>query len=267
MAALAADARPDTQQPSRPDDHAKSVASRLIVIGVAVAVVLVAAVLRWYRIDAQSLWYDEGISAHQLTRSFPEILRAAALDTHPPLYYWTLKAWGETFGGSELALRSLSAMWGVVAVVFTFLIGRRLFGSLPGAVAGLLLALAPLAVYYSQEVRMYAQVTALGLLAVYAYTRRNDWLYAIAGLATLYSQYLGVALLAAVNLHALLWWRQRTRREWLTWLAANGAIAIGFLPWLPTFIDQQTHALNTSPRTALGLLTQTLTAYGGGISS
>src|SRR5262249_54768045 len=34
-----------------------------------------------------------------------------------------------------------------------------------------------------------------------------------------------------------------------------------------TFIDQQSHALNTSPRTAMGLALATLTAYGGGIAS
>jgi hypothetical protein len=221
--------------------------------------------LRVFRIDAQSLWYDEGISAHQLTRSFPEILRAAALDTHPPLYYWTLKAWGEALGSSEVSLRSLSLVWGVLAVVLTWLIGRRLFGTLAATLAAVLLSAAPLAVYYSQEVRMYAQVTALALLAVYAYTRRTYWLYAVAGLATLYTQYLGVAVLAALNLHALLWWRSRSRDEWLRWLAANGAIVVGFVPWLPTFIDQQSHALNTSPRTPLGLAADTLTAYGGGI--
>jgi uncharacterized membrane protein len=109
-------------------------------------VAALAAALRWYRIDAQSLWYDEGISAHQLTRSFPEILRAAALDTHPPLYYWTLKAWGDTLGASELGLRSLSAACGLLAVVLTWLIGRRLFGPLVGTLAALLLAVAPLAV-------------------------------------------------------------------------------------------------------------------------
>ena len=225
-----------------------------------------AAALRLFRIDAQSLWYDEGISAHQLTRSFPEILRASALDTHPPLYYWTLKAWGEVIGPSEVSLRSLSVVWGVLAVVLTWLIGRRLFGTLTATLAAVLLSAAPLAVYYSQEVRMYAQVTALGLLAVYAYTRRSYWLYALAGLATLYTQYLGVALLAALNVHALLWARSRTRGEWLRWLAANAVIAAGFAPWLPTFVDQQSHALNTSPRTPLSLATDTLTAYGGGIA-
>ena len=229
------------------------------------AVAALAAALRWFRIDAQSLWYDEGISAHQLSRSFPEILHAAALDTHPPLYYWSLKAWGEVLGQSELALRSLSAVFGVLAVVMAFLIGRRLFGTLAGFVGATLLAVSPLAVYYSQEVRMYAMVTALGLVAVYAYTFRNFWLYAAAGLATLYTQYLGIAILAAVNLHALIF-LTRQRRTWLEWAAANAIIAIGFLPWLPTFLDQQTHALNESPRTALGLATQTLTAYGGGVA-
>jgi hypothetical protein len=147
------------------------------------------------------------------------------------------------------------------------LIGRQLFGTLVAVVAAVLLAVAPLAVYYSQEVRMYAQVTALGLLAVYAYTRRSDWLYALGGIATLYSQYLGISILAALNLHALLTWRSRTRREWIGWLIANAVIALVFLPWLPTFIDQQSHALNTSPRTAMGLALATLAAYGGGIAS
>jgi mannosyltransferase len=232
-----------------------------------VGVAALAAALRWFRIDAQSLWYDEGISAHQLTRSYLEILRAAALDTHPPLYYWTLKAWGDTIGASELELRSLSAVWGLAAVLLTFLIGRRLFGTLVGSLAALLLAVSPLAVYYSQEVRMYAQVTAFGLLTAYAYVARRNWLYAVAGLLTLYSQYLGIAMLIALNMHAVMWWRTRTRQEWLTWLCANAVIGIGFVPWLPTFIDQQSHALNISPRTPAGLTIGTLTAYGGGIAN
>jgi mannosyltransferase len=228
------------------------------------AVVLLAAGLRFYRIDSQSLWYDEGISAFQLTRSFGDIVYAASEDTHPPLYYWSLKAWGETVGPSEMGLRSLSAIWGVLTVALTWLIGRRLFGRLVATLAALLLAVAPLAVYYSQEVRMYGQLTALGLLAAWAYARRSYLLYAGAGIVTLYTQYLGIAVLAALNLHALL--TLRSRRDWLAWLAANAVVAVVFLPWLPTFLDQQTHALNTRPRTPEGLLLDTLSAYGGGIA-
>src|SRR5260370_39993855 len=62
-------------------------------------------------------------------------------------------------------------------------------------------------------------------------------------------------------------WRRgcMTRHEWHAWLRANAAMAVAFLPWLPTFIAQESHALNTSTRTAEGLLVDTLTAYGGGI--
>jgi len=231
------------------------------------ALAVLAAALRFFRIDAQSLWYDEGISAFQLTRSYPDILRAAALDSHPPLYYLSLKAWSEALpvSASEVVLRSLSAVSGVAGVVLTYVVGRRLFGPLVGGLAALLLAAAPLSVYYSQEVRMYALVTALGMLAAWAYTRRTYWLYALAAAAALYTQYLAIAFIVAVHLHALLWLRQRS--EWLRWLGANAIAALAFLPWLPTFVDQQTRELNTSQRTPLGLTLSTLTAYGGGIAS
>src|SRR6478752_7513961 len=120
MAAVTSAPRADTRPVHRdPRPATRDFATPLLLVATAI----VAAALRWYRIDAQSLWYDEGISAHQLTRSFGEIVRAAALDTHPPLYYWTLKAWGNALGGSEADLRALSAVWGVLAVVLTFLIG------------------------------------------------------------------------------------------------------------------------------------------------
>jgi hypothetical protein len=233
----------------------------LVVCGLALA-------LRVYRLDAQSLWYDEGISAHQVTRSFGEIAVTAGQDTHPPLYYWLLKIWGQRFGQTEDGLRSLSVVFGVASVALTFAIGRRLFGLGAAFVAALIVACAPLAVYYSQEVRMYTQVLAFGLLASWAYLRRVNWLYALAGAATIYSHYLGFAFLAALNLHALLWWRRLDRRGWLFWLGANAAIVVLFLPWLPTFVQQSTgRALNTSPRTLSALTIDTFSGYGGGLTT
>jgi 4-amino-4-deoxy-L-arabinose transferase-like glycosyltransferase len=227
-----------------------------------------ALMLRVYHLDAQSLWYDEGISAHQVTRSFGEIADAAGQDTHPPLYYWLLKIWGARFGQTEDGLRSLSVVFGVASVGLTFAIGRRLFGLGAAFVAALIVACAPLAVYYSQEVRMYSQVLGFGLLASWAYLRRMHWLYALAGAATIYSHYLGFAFLAALNLHALLWWRRLDRGGWLFWLGANAVIALLFLPWLPTFLQQSTgRALNTSPRTLNELTIDTISGYGGGLTT
>ena len=78
------------------------------------AILGLAAVLRGYRLDAQSLWYDEGVSAFMTTRGAAEIARAAAADIHPPLYYWLLAAWTVPFGSSEVALRGLSVVAGTL---------------------------------------------------------------------------------------------------------------------------------------------------------
>ncbi|MBI4494577.1 MAG: glycosyltransferase family 39 protein, partial [Chloroflexi bacterium] len=253
------------------------------------AVLALAAALRFFRLDAQSLWFDEGISAYHLQRSFMEVVQATAGDTHPPLYYWTLKLWAGVFGSSELGLRSLSAVCGVGVVGLTWLLGRRLFGPWPATLGALLLALSPLAVYYSQEVRMYTLVGLLALLAVHLALR---WLspefrvlsaesrapqletqhsalstqhsalvlYVLVAAATLYTQYLGASVLAALNLSVLGALVRQPRRA-ATWLVAQGAVALLFLPWLPVLLDQSQHrTLNTSPRTLPNLLLQTATA-------
>lgn len=283
--------------------------------------------LRFFRLDAQSLWYDEGISAYQVQRTFLEIAQAAAGDTHPPLYYWTLKAWASVFGNSEWGLRSLSAVCGVAVVALTWLLGQRLLGFWPAIGGALLLAVSPLAVYYSQEVRMYTMECALGLLAMYAAVRwwrsgATGWswslaVYVLAAAASLYTQYLAALLLAAANLaiggtllvgptrrvaprssvarglvprpglggpggppmptgqrpvppeeagdkplrYGLVTLRRMLQPRLITWLLAQAAVALLFLPWLPVFLEQLSHrSLNTSPRTLSNLLIQTVQA-------
>ena len=63
-----------------------------------VAILLLATALRFYRIDAQSFWNDEGNSARIAERSVDLIIAGAAGDIHPPLYYLALQAWRSVFG-------------------------------------------------------------------------------------------------------------------------------------------------------------------------
>ena len=114
---------------------------------------------------------------------------------------------------------------------------------------------------------MYAQVTALGLLAVYAYTLRNNWLYAARGHRD--------AVLAVPGRGDAR--RAQPARAHL--VAHADAPRVARLAGAPTpsshsascrgcrrSSTSRRHALNTSPRTPDGLALDTLTAYGGGIA-
>ncbi|NJM41654.1 MAG: hypothetical protein HC853_13295 [Anaerolineae bacterium] len=140
-------------------------------LGCAGFVLLFAAALRFYKLDAQSLWYDEGNSARIAERSVQLIIEGAAGDIHPPLYYLLLKFWRDLFGSSEFALRSLSAACGVLLVWFVFLMGRAWCNRRVGVVAAVLVAISPFAIYYSQETRMYALLALWAAMSTWALMR------------------------------------------------------------------------------------------------
>ncbi|HIQ00596.1 MAG TPA: hypothetical protein EYH30_00450, partial [Anaerolineales bacterium] len=90
------------------------------------SILLLATGLRFYRLDAQSFWNDEGNSARAAERSIPLILEAAEGDIHPPGYYVLLHFWRAMVGESEFGLRALSAICSVLTVALTYGLGRRL---------------------------------------------------------------------------------------------------------------------------------------------
>jgi len=136
-----------------------------------VLILLSAAAIRFYRIDAQSLWSDEGSSVAQALRDLPAIVDNAARDIHPPLYYILLHFWVIPFGTSEAAVRALSALLGVALVALCYLLGTEIAGRRTGIVAALVATLNPFQVYYAQEARMYMLMALLGAVCVYTVLR------------------------------------------------------------------------------------------------
>ncbi|MCD6288881.1 MAG: glycosyltransferase family 39 protein, partial [Anaerolineae bacterium] len=180
-------------------------------VGALLVLVLIAWGLRLYRLDAQSLWYDEGVTAQVVRQGLAELTRWTADDIQPPLYYYVVAGWVRLAGSSEWSLRFPSAAWGALIVPLVYVLGRRLVDREVGLLAALLVAVHPLYVYYSQEARMYTQLTALGLLVAYALLRalqtsgtsgRRRWwgLFVIASLAAVYTHYFAFFLLAAFAL-------------------------------------------------------------------
>lgn len=81
------------------------------------------------------------------------------------LHFWIL-----AFGCSDIALRALPCLLGVIAIPFVFAIGLRLTGNpYTGLIAALLVACNALLVQFSQEVRPYSFSIFLSLLSTFLF--------------------------------------------------------------------------------------------------
>ncbi len=198
--------------------------------------------LRFHQLGLQSFWNDEGNAARLAERSVRLIIKGAAMDIHPPGYYLLLHLWQLGAGRTEFALRDFSALCGLLTVAVVAALGRHLGGKRTGAVAALLLALHPLALYYAQEARMYALLGLVAALTLWTGTQclqtRARWPLLAMGatvLLGLYTHYAYLFALAAVDGAFLIYWllRERTWSALRRWSLPQGVALLLFLPWLP----------------------------------
>jgi len=262
----------------------------------ATAVILLAAFLRFHQLGAQSFWNDEGNSARLSERSLRLILEGTASDVHPPLYYLALRGWREFVGDSEFGLRALSAFAGLLLVAGVLALARQLDAQglrdplSFGLLAGLLAAVSPPLVYYSQEARMYQ---LLGLTAVLStwflllWLRRGGRPLALAYLlclaAGLYTHYFFPVVLVVHGIVVVLASKSeakagsaiggdrplslskgvtfmpdafdRLRRQLLSWLLLVVGAWLLYLPWLPVFLRTMGGAGRDSVRGAIAQFT------------
>src|SRR5687767_14778105 len=91
------------------------------------ALIIVAAALRFYGMNTQSIWFDEGWSAFAAAR--PTLIDAWNADaTNPPLYYVLLNMAAHLWGDSAFGLRVFSLFCGLLGVALSARLGMALFG-------------------------------------------------------------------------------------------------------------------------------------------
>jgi len=212
------------------------------------AILFLALALRSFRLDGQSLWSDEGVSVALAQRDLATIARDAARDIHPPLYYYLLHLWVRLFGMSEIAVRSLSLLCGLLLVFSTYLLGIALFDDRVALVASFLAAISPFQIYYSQETRMYILVALLGAVSLFFFlkfaraTREENslWptlaLYTLFMASALYTHYFAFTLFLVANVaYALRLLLVPSARKWRVvalWSLSQLLVILLYLPWL-----------------------------------
>jgi mannosyltransferase len=133
------------------------------------ALLLLAAVVRWHNLGTQSFWYDEGVAYGHSQRTLAELIPALQRNVHVPAYFGLLAFYEDFVGSSEFALRSLSVLFSLLSVAFTYALGKRLYGYTAGLAAAAFVALNTFSIYYAQETRMYAMLAAVGAASMWVF--------------------------------------------------------------------------------------------------
>lgn len=139
-----------------------------------ISIVILAAVLRLYRLGFQSAWLDE---MHTLKESDPLLTLSEFhkvimfREGIPHFYFLIIRFLGEVFGSSIVTARSVSAVAGIASVYFIYLLGKELWSKSAGLIAAALLTVNIFHIEYSQEGRSYALMLCFTVLAFYYMAR------------------------------------------------------------------------------------------------
>jgi hypothetical protein len=193
-------------------------------------ILLIAALARCWRLTYHSIWFDEAVSL-QWASSNPAWTWQKTFtlleDKHPPAYYLLLHFWLELLQpldlrGNDAAVRLVGALLGVLTVWGMIVLVERLSGRPVALLAGLLVALSPVLVWYSQELRMFQPATTgivwAGAFLICAWGEPGRWRrwawwlgFLLALEFALYSYLFSAFVLPAIGLTILLLWANGNR--------------------------------------------------------
>ncbi|HEV3230582.1 MAG TPA: glycosyltransferase family 39 protein, partial [Solirubrobacteraceae bacterium] len=173
-----------------------------------IALLLLAAGLRFGTIAHQSFWYDEAFTAvHVLHPGLGATLHGVLhTESTPPLYYVLAWVWTRVLGDGPVALRSLSTLAGLGLVIVAWAVGNTLRGRRTAIWLAALAATSPLLVWYSQEARAYELFALLAAVSFWFFVRarmapearpRDLWAWAAFSVLALLTFYFAAFLVAA----------------------------------------------------------------------
>lgn len=174
---------------------------------------------------------------------------------HPPLYFLLLRLWAQTFGTSVAAIRSLSAVIGLLIFPAIYWLSLELFESaLVGWISILLVAISPFHVLYAQEAREYSlwAVTillssALFLRAIRKNTKLNWLMYAAGLAASLYTFPFTIFVAIGHGVYLAFVERFRLTKKTIHYLIASLLSFVSFLPWLFVMVSNLSQIEETTP--------------------
>lgn len=131
-----------------------------------VAVLLLAAALRFYKLGEWSFWIEEH---HSLRHARALGSWQRVFSTIRPLFYLLLRPVLKLLGEGEWAARLVPTLFGLITIPICFWIVKRIFGSALAFLVVLLLAVSPWHIYWSQNARFYSLLLLLYTVSLFTF--------------------------------------------------------------------------------------------------
>lgn len=207
--------------------------------GALLAILLAAALLRFFRLDERCLFGDGVLTVEIISQADPAAVWNTVTSGFPadlPLYYVILHFW-RALGTSVFWLRSLSVFSGLLVIIIAYRLVKDLFGRQAALLTALLLAISPFRILLNQTVRYYSFNSFINLLSLYLLHRamrdpaaNRKWIsYTFARAFSLYINYSSFLLFFAEAVYVFCF-RVRDRRIGRKWLVCFAAVIILWLP-------------------------------------
>ncbi len=237
-------------------------------------ILLIAYVLRIYKLDSNSIWLDEGGSIWIASQNnISEFFLGLIHNWQQPLYHIILHFWICIFGKSEYSVRFPSVIFDLLTILMTYKIGKLLFDKNLGILCSLLMGISTFHLGYSQQARPYTLLTFLASLSIYFFIAllkkvdfKNLIIYAISSTLLIYCHTFGLFIILAQNIYIFtkIIFRKNNQIPTLkSWISSQLTILVLFLPWLTTVINQlhNRSALALSEKISFSTLIHTFTVY------
>jgi uncharacterized membrane protein len=212
---------------------------RLGVALLAPSIIILGSVLRFTAIGVESYWLDE-IKMLEVANRDINTLLSQIFGGRPPVFVLMAHFWMQWFGTAEGVTRILSAIFGSLALIFMYRVGRELLGQKIALIATFLMAVSEIQIQQSQNFRYYAVFMFFALISFDCFVRAlrtgraRYWiLYTLTTVLTFYSHTHGIFLIAAQGLYFVVLFR-KYRPAWLPWLASQVVIFVALLPGMLT---------------------------------
>jgi uncharacterized membrane protein len=136
------------------------------------ALLAIAAVIRFYGLEYSSLWLDELFSmiGASPSASFSDVYQYSVND-QPPFFFFSLHLWLKVFGYSDFAGRSLTCVYGVLGVFAIYFLGKELKDERLGLLLAFITSINWFHVDVSKEIRFYPLVFLLSTLSFFFFLR------------------------------------------------------------------------------------------------